>query len=86
MYLNDIEYIYNNKLPSSFAQILLSGSPGDVLFNTFVKYPTELYSNVFPINTLTELTVHFLYPDGSEINFRNIEHSFTIKIVEEMIN
>jgi hypothetical protein len=82
MYLNDIEYIYNNTLPSSFAKILLSGNPGDILFNTFVKYPTELYSNVFPINTLTELTIKYLYPDGNEINFRNIEHSFTIKIVE----
>ena len=86
MYLNDIEYIYNNTLPSSFAKILLSGNPGDILFNTFVKYPIELYSNVFPINTLTELTIHFLYPDGKEINFRNIEHSFTIKIVEELVN
>ena len=86
MYLNDIEYIYNNTLPSSFAKILLSGNPGDILFNTFVKYPTELYSNVFPINTLSELTIKYLYPDGNEINFRNIEHSFTIKIVEEIIN
>jgi hypothetical protein len=84
MYLNDIEYIYNNTLPSSFAKILLSGNPGDILFNTFVKYPNELYSNVFPINTLTELTINFLYPDGKQINFRNIEHSFTIKIVEEI--
>jgi hypothetical protein len=88
MYLNDVEYIYsNNNLPSAFAKILLSGNPGDVLFNTFVTYlsSARVYSKNFPISTLGELNVKFLYPDGNKVNFRNINHSFTLKITEEQM-
>ena len=87
MYINDIEYVYsNNATPSAFAKILLTGNPGDVLFNTFVPHQAELYSKVFPISTLTYLTISFLYPDGAKIDFRNINHSFTLKIIEEIFN
>jgi len=83
MYLNDIEYIYSNSLDAAFAKILLSGNPGDILYNTFVPIPQNIYSKNFPISTLTELTIKFLYPDGSPVNFRNINHSFTLNIIEE---
>ena len=87
MYINDIEYVYsNNNMPSAFAKILLTGNPGDVLFNTFVPHQSDLYSKVFPIITLTYLTISFLYPDGTKIDFRNINHSFTLKIIEETEN
>ena len=86
MYLNDIEYIYsNNNLSSAFAKINFSGNPGDVLFNTYVPYPLNVYSKNFPISTLAQLTIKFTYPDGSKINFRNIEHSFTLRITEEKL-
>jgi len=86
MYLNDIEYIYsNNNLPSAFAKISFSGNPGDVLFNTYVPYPINVYSKNFPITTLTDLTIKFMYPDGARVNFRNIDHSFTLRITEEKI-
>ena len=86
MYLNDIEYIYsNNNLKSAFAKILLNGNPGDILFDTFVENPDNIYSNNFPISTLTDITVSFIYPDGSPVHFRNINHSFTLKITEEYI-
>ena len=84
MYLNDIEYIYNNNLPSCFAKILLSGNPGDFLFNTFVQQTSNLYSKNFPINTLTYIDISFKYSNGALVNFRNINHSFTIKITEEI--
>jgi hypothetical protein len=84
MYLNDIEYIYsNNNLKSSFGKIQLSGNPGDILFNTFVPVPNDIYYKEFPISTLIQLKIKFTYPDGSRINFRNINHSFTLKITEE---
>ena len=84
MYLNDIEYIYsNNNLKSSFGKIQLSGNPGDILFNTFVPVPNDIYYKEFPISTLMQLKIKFTYPDGSRINFRNINHSFTLKITEE---
>ena len=84
MYLNDIEFVYtNNNVSSAFAKIALSGSPGDILFNTFISQPKFIYSKVFPISSLTQIKVSFLYPDGSRVNFRNINHSFTLKITEE---
>lgn len=86
MYLNDIEYIHvNNNLPSAFAKILLDGNPGDILFDTFVRTPTNIYSKNFPILTLTDITIKFLYPDGTDVNFRNLDHSFTLNIIEEKI-
>jgi hypothetical protein len=86
MYLNDIEYVYqSNNLPSAFAKILLDGNPGDILFDNHVKIPGNTYSKNFPISTLTELHIRFLYPDGSRVNFRNLEHSFTLNIIEEKI-
>lgn len=86
MYLNDIEYVFsNNNLASSFAKIAFSGNPGDVLFNTYVPYPLNVYSKNFPISTLTQLTIRFTYPDGSPVNFRNIDHSFTLRITEEKL-
>ena len=84
MYLNDIEFVYSNSnVSSAFAKISLAGNPGDILFDTFVSQPAHIYSKVFPISTLSELNVKFLYPDGSRVNFRNINHSFTLKITEE---
>ena len=86
MYLNDIEYIYsNNNIKSAFAKIQLSGNPGDILFNTFVDTPNTIYYKGFPIQTLTELSIKYTYPDGSRINFRNINHSFMLKITEELL-
>ena len=84
LYLNDIEFVYsNNNIPAAFAKISLAGNPGDVLFDTFISQPQYIYSKAFPISTVTELKIKFLYPDGSRVNFRNINHSFTLKIIEE---
>ena len=84
MYLNDIDYIQMpNNLNSAFAKILLTGNPGDILFNTFVSTPINTYSKYFPISDLSQLTIRFSYSDGSNVNFRNINHSFTLLITEE---
>jgi hypothetical protein len=84
MYLNDIEYIQStSSLASAFAKIQLNGNPGDLLFNTYVLNPENIYSKSFPISNLTQLTISFTYPDGTPIEFRNVNHSFTLRIVEE---
>jgi len=84
MYLNDIEYVHStSSLASAFAKIQLNGNPGDLLFNTYVVNPDNIYSKSFPISNLTQLTISFTYPDGSPIEFRNVNHSFTLRIVEE---
>lgn len=84
MYLNDIDYIQmpNSTMPS-FAKILLSGNPGDILFDTYVQIPTSTYSKYFPISDLSQLTISFTYSDGTNVNFRNINHSFTLQIIQE---
>jgi len=83
MYINDYECVINNSnQPTAFAKILLSSNPGDVLFNTFVNYPLEFD---FPISTLNELNIKFTYPDGKLVDFRNINHSFTLRIIEKVI-
>ncbi len=81
MYLNDFECIINNfNQPSAFAKILMSGSPGDILFNTFINYPLEFD---FPLPYLNELSIRYTYPDGTLVDFRNIDHSFTLRIIEK---
>jgi len=83
MYINDYECIINNSnQPTAFAKILLSSNPGDFLFNTFVNYPLEFD---FPILTLNELNIKFIYPDGKLVDFRNIDHSFTLRIIEKVV-
>jgi hypothetical protein len=82
MYINDYECVINNSNQlTAFAKILLSGNTGDMLFNTFINYPLEFD---FPISTLNELIIKFTYPDGSLVDFRNINHSFTLLITEKI--
>lgn len=84
MFLNDIEYVYTNtNLPAAFAKIQLNGNPGDILFNTYIENPDYIYCKAFPISNLSQLTISFMYPDGSIVDFRNINHCFTLKIIEE---
>jgi hypothetical protein len=84
MYLNNIELIYNtNNLPSAFGKILLSEPLGSILFNTFVALPNNIDCKSFPITTLVNLNISFLYPDGTNVDFRNMNHSFSLKITEE---
>ena len=85
MYLNNIEFINNINIPTAFAKILLSGNQGDYLFNTFVRQSSDIYSQSFPIPEITRLDISYLFPDGTMPDFRNINHSFTLKIVEEVI-
>lgn len=84
MYINNYETIINNSnQKTAFAKILLSGNPGDVLFNTFVNYPLEFD---FPISTISEFNIYFTYPDGTLVDFRNIDHSFTLRIIEKVMH
>ena len=80
MYLNDYKSIYSNStVEDAFAKILLPGTLGDAVFNTFVNYPVEFD---IPIPSIDQFVVRFLYPDGSMPEFNNLEHSFTLLITE----
>ena len=83
MYMNDYENIYTtNNFNNSFTKILMKGHPGDILFNTFIKHSPLIFD--IPLKTLNELKISYLYPDGTIPDFRNLEHSFTLKIVERL--
>jgi hypothetical protein len=83
MYLNDYENIYTtNNFNNAFTKILMKGHPGDILYDTFVKHSPLVFD--IPLKTLSELKISYLYPDGTSPDFRNIEHSFTLKIVERL--
>ena len=80
--LNDYSNIItSNEINNAFAKILLTGNPGDILFNTFVPAIKEFDQ---PIAQLNELKISFLNPDGSLVDFNNINHSFTLKITEQI--
>lgn len=83
LYLNDFEGVVNDKnFDNSFSKILLMGNPGDIMFNTFVNSPLEFD---IPVASLEQLKVKFIYPDDSSPDFRNFDHSFTLRIVEKII-
>jgi len=60
-----------------FAKILLSGLPGEVLYNTYICVPKVFYE---PIPELSSLEFTFYSPDGSLFDFNGVNHSFTLEI------
>ena len=78
--INNFETIVTNKkIPNSFAKIRYYGDIGDVLYNNFTCNPY-----IDPIKTLNELKVDFYNPDGTKPDFRNLDNSFTLRIVEKI--
>ena len=83
MYLNDYENVYTtNNFNNAFTKILMKGNTGDILYNTYIKHSPLVFD--IPLKTLNELKISYLYPNGTSPDFRNIEHSFTLKIVERL--
>jgi hypothetical protein len=62
-----------------FCKIYWTGIPGTIAFNSF-----ELSKVIFstPIFALNELHFAFYNPDGSLVEFNNLNHTFTLKITE----
>ena len=87
LYINDYEGIQTNtSITNPFSKILMIGISGDVMFNTFVNSPLEFD---IPISSVDEFNISFIYPDGSQPDFRNFDHSFTLRITErisELVN
>jgi len=80
LYLNNFEsVILNNGLESCFAKILLAGTQGDIIYNSFVNSPIEFD---VPIPTVSELNIKITDSKGNIINFENTNFSFTIRIYE----
>lgn len=84
MFLNNYEGIITNSninQENMFSKILMAGNTGDVMFNTFVNSPLEFD---IPISLISQFNIKFYFPDGTKPEFRNYEHSFTLRITEKI--
>lgn len=62
-----------------FAKILLTGAPGNVIFNSYIVLEEE-FTEIIP--TLSNLHFSFYSPDGVLFDFNNLNHSMTIEVIE----
>lgn len=78
MVMNPVNNISSNgPIKDFFAKIQLCDSPGNVLFNSYVKTPKR-YND--PIHELTQLDISFYTQNGELYDFNGLEHSFTLEI------
>lgn len=73
---NMINISKNNSIPTFFAKINISDSPGEILYNTFSCPPLMLYE---PID-VSSLDITFYASDGTLYDFNGIDHSFDIEL------
>lgn len=79
MVCKQLKGIFNQgKVKDAFAKIQLSGTPGRVLFNSFI--PAQIYYHD-PIVEITSLDFDFYSPDGTLYDFNGLDHSFMIELV-----
>jgi hypothetical protein len=82
LYVNDIEGIQtNSNLENPFSKILMIGNSGDIMFNTFINSPLEFD---IPLSSINDISIKFVFPDGTKPDFRNFDHSFTFRITERI--
>ncbi len=78
--LKNSNAISSNNITNLFVKILLSDSPGSILFNQHIQLTDELLK---PIKTLSEIEFKFYSQSGNLYEFEGIDHSFTLEFYEE---
>ena len=78
----DNESLSSGKIQTIFSKILLSDTPGNILFNQHIQL-AEYLSN--PVNNLSVLEFKFFSPDGELYNFNGMDHSFTLEFYEDIV-
>lgn len=63
-----------------FAKIMLPGTNGEYVFNTFISYP-KVFSTQ-PLRSLNKLHFKFINEEGELYNFNEMDHSFVLEITE----
>lgn len=66
-------------ISDTFAKILLSESPGNLMFNSFISEP-KVFDN--PIAKIDTMRFRIVTPEGYPFNFNDINYSFTLRITE----
>lgn len=75
-----LDTVFNTaNISNTFAKILLSESPGNLMFNSFVS-EAKVFDN--PIAKINEMKFKILTPEGFLFNFNDIDFSFTLRITE----
>ncbi len=69
----------SSNISNTFAKIILSESPGTLMFNTFISEP-KVFDN--PIAKIDKMRFRVVTPQGYDFNFNDINYSFTLRITE----
>lgn len=72
--------ITSTNVENVFAKILLTGSPGSILFNTYVS-SAKTYDDS-PLNELDKIEVSIRTSNNDLYEFNEVDHSFSLEIVE----
>lgn len=70
----------SGEVDNVFAKIQLSGPIGSTMFNSHIASPMNFDDAFLPI--LSDLEVQFMTALGVDYEFNNVNHSFTLEIVE----
>jgi len=71
----------NSKVKNVFAKIVLASRAGFYSFNSFISSP-KIFDN--PLTKLSKLQFDFVDFYGNNYQFNGIEHSFSLKITEQV--
>jgi len=80
MPFNDQINLFNTST-YAFAKIMLAGSVDNYVYDQFIQLGSTFQE---PISTLSSINFSFYGPDNQLYDFNNIDHSFTIEIVEQL--
>ena len=65
----------------AFAKIMLAGNIENYVYDQFIQLGSTFQE---PISTLSSINFSFYGPDNQLYDFNNIDHSFTIEIIEQL--
>lgn len=76
----ELNTVFNSgNIPNAFAKIILSESPGNLMFNSYIS-EAKVFDN--PISKIDTMRIRVITPGGYPFNFKGINYSFTIRITE----
>jgi len=70
-----------NTATYAFAKIMLAGSIDNYVYDQFIQLGSTFQE---PISTLSSINFSFYGQDNQLYDFNNIDHSFTIEIIEQL--
>ena len=76
----ELNTVFNSgNISNAFAKIILSESPGNLMFNSYIS-EAKVFDN--PISKIDTMRFRVITPGGYPFNFNGINYSFTLRITE----